>query len=201
MTFPINSYCAVSSLSLSKLKDLPLLNQLLSEGGIYRKHIIISWSHPKKWSVKSTPSSVGTAWYNFVFISCTSLFKTAISLSMFATRWSISACVPCILSWLSWLLISILVKSVLFSFSSSTSTFTFTSYFLSKINYDIISLSSAEAFWQYRRKHVKRKKRSLCHIMCGSRHKSRGSWHVQQQQRFRLMKENLCSEHMSLHAL
>ena len=30
--------------------------------------------------------------------------------------------------------------------------------------------------------------------MCGSRHKSRGSWHVQQQQRFRLKKENLCSD-------
>ena len=41
---------------------------------------------------------------------------------------------------------------------------------------------------------MKRKKRSLCHIMCGSRHKSRGSWHVQQQQRFRLKKENLCGD-------
>ena len=30
--------------------------------------------------------------------------------------------------------------------------------------------------------------------MCGSRHESRGSWHVQQQQRFRLKKENLCSD-------
>ena len=42
--------------------------------------------------------------------------------------------------------------------------------------------------------HVKRKKRSLCHKMCSSQHKSRGSWHVQQQQRLRLKKEKLCSD-------
>ena len=57
----------------------------------------------------------------------------------------------------------------------------------------LTALSSAEALRQYRRKHVKRKKRSLCHIMCGSRQKSRGSWHLQRQQRFRF-KENLCSD-------
>ena len=42
--------------------------------------------------------------------------------------------------------------------------------------------------------HVKRGKRSLWNKMCGSRHKSRGSWHVQQQQRFRLEKVILCSD-------
>ena len=48
--------------------------------------------------------------------------------------------------------------------------------------------------------HMKRKKRSLCNKMCGSRHESRGSWHVQQQQRFRLKKENLCSDtHVCCH--
>ena len=47
--------------------------------------------------------------------------------------------------------------------------------------------------------HVRGKERSLCHKMCGSRHKSGGSWHVQQQQRFRLKKENLCSDRHVCH--